>query len=615
MNALFYVLLSVLTAGGIARRFGAGRDLVAVTVFFGALLLPFHILGLVELSSSQPVASLGNALLLLLALALALASALYLIPAATVAPAPSPAPSRQRWSFLPWLTLAVFVLAGLMLAFGRPLGYEVAAYHLPLSVNLLQTHSLMAWDGNFPHTFPANASVLWAILIDSLPERLVSSANLLLLVPLVLAVYTLCRLASADSKASLYACCGMLGVPMIAFSSVELGADIGGIAFAALAMCFVLSPLRPAPAMALAGLCMGLAIGFKSLHLLSAVAIGLVACARGGNLTGALRNASVFGAAALLAGGFWLLRNAIELGNPLHPVGVPLVGKWLGWLPSADFDPSLRSTTELEWVSNAWQWLAYPWTESQHFGQNFKHSSGLGAFVAAAIPGTAVALGAAMVRDGLRLHRVRLSLLFAVLFIVAAWALLGDRQPRYVLAALPLALPLLAWAVTQATGQWRRVFDLGLAICIVAMLGVFLSRQVLQFGDRIVLSQQTTRSAFYEYPPLVDSLPAGTTILNTADRIWHYPLFGAALSNRVVSMPAGRRMLGLPPSLSAPRELRLAATPLRAAGVTHVFVAGASVTLDDCLQLANVAQVDRNPVNGKPLGSPRVLYAVRYLCP
>jgi hypothetical protein len=611
VSAFSYLLLGAWTAALVARRFGTERNLVAVTTFFAALLLPFHALGVLELLNGQPVARLGNAILLLLALALTLSLTPYRLPFTSAVPAPP----RVRPGFLPWLTLAVFVVAGLMLAFGRPQGYEVAAYHLPLSVNLLQTHSLMAWDSNFPHTFPANASVLWAVLLDELPERLVSSANMMLLVPLLLAVFTLCRLASADRKASLYACCGLLGVPMIAFSSVELGADIGGIAFAALAMCFVLTPSRPAPSMALAGLCMGLAIGFKSLHLLSAVAIGLVACARGGNVTGALRNVAVFGLVALVAGGFWLLRNAIELGNPLHPVGVPLVGKWLGWLPSADFNPSLRSITEREWVSDAWQWLVYPWTESQHFGQNFKHSSGLGAFVAAAIPGTAVALGAAMARDGLRLHRVRLSLLFAVLFIVAAWALLGDRQPRYALAALPLALPLLAWAVTQAAGQWRRVFDIGLAVCIVAMLGVFLSRQVLQFGDRIVLSRQTTRSAFYEYPALVDSLPAGSTILNTADRSWHYPLFGAALSNRVVSMPEGRRMLGVPPSLSAPPELGLAAGPLRAAGVTHVFVAGSDVTAGDCLQLENVAQVDRNPLNGKPLGSPRVLYAVRYLCP
>jgi hypothetical protein len=606
VSALFYLLLCGWTAMLVRRRFADGRDIVMAAAFFAAFILPFHLLGALELVTGIRGATTANAALLLLGAALTL----------RLLPAPPVTFSRARGGRgpLPLLALAVFAAAGIMLAFGRPQGYEVMAYHLPLSVHLLQTHSMMAWDGNFPHTFPANASVLWAVLLDALPERLLAAANLALLVPLMLAVYRLSRLAGADRKASLYACCGMLGVPMIAFSSVELGADIGGIAFAALAMCFVLAPLRPATAMALAGLCAGLACGFKSLHLLSAIAIGCVACACGANVKAGLRNAAMFGAVAFLAGGFWLLRNAILFGNPLHPVGVPLVGQWLGWLPAADFDPALRLVTELEWVDSAWQWLVYPWTEPQRYGQHFKHSSGLGAFVAAAIPGTAVALGAAVARDGWRLHFVRLALLCAAGFIVAAWWLLGDRQPRYVLAALPLAIPLLAWAVTQAAGPWRRVFDIGLALCIVAMLGVFLSRQALQFGDRIVLSRQTARASFYEYPAAVDALPAGAMVLNLADRSWHYPLFGAALSNRVVSMPEGRRLLGLAPSLTAPREARLLAAPLRAAGVTHVFVAGAAVSHDACMGLDEVARLDRNPVNGVPLGSARVLYAVRYRC-
>jgi hypothetical protein len=144
---------------------------------------------------------------------------------------------------------------------------------------------------------------------------------------------------------------------------------------------------------------------------------------------------------------------------------------------------------------------------------------------------------------------------------------------------------------------------------------VFLSRQVLQFGDRIVLSGQSTRAAFYEYPAALDALPAGSVVLNLADRSWHYPLAGSSLSNRVVSMPEARRLLGLPPSLTAPRAVELKAAPLRAAGVTHVFVAGAVLSHDACVALDPVARMERNPVNGVPLGAPRTLYALRYLCP
>jgi hypothetical protein len=528
-------------------------------------------------------------------------------------PRPSP-PSREPRGLVYWLTAATFALVALMLACGHPQGYEVMAYHLPLSVHLLQTHSLQSWDGNFPHTFPANASLLWAVLLDGLPERLVSAANLFLLVPLLMATYALCRRADADRRASVYACCGLAGVPMIAFSSAELGADVGGIAFVALAMCFVLGPLRASVAMPLAGLCAGLAFGFKSLHLLGAVAIGLIVCWRGPDWRAALRNAAWFAGVALLSGGFWLLRNEFAFGNPLHPVGVPLVGGWIGWRPAADFNAALRATTQLEWVDSTWQWLVYPWTEPQRYGQNFKHSAGLGAFIAATLPATAVALGSAFLRDGWRRHVIRLALLFAVVFIVAAWGLLGDRQPRYLLAALPLAMPLVAWAITQAGGRWRRVFDIGLGLCIVTMLGVFLSRQALQFGDRILLSHQTSRALFYEYPQGIDTLPPGTKILNLADRSWHYPLAGSALANRVASMPEARRLLGLLPDLTSPRTVRLQAGPLRTAGITHVFVAGAALSHDACVQLEEAARLDRNPANGVPLGSPRVLYALRYPC-
>ncbi len=79
-------------------------------------------------------------------------------------------------------------------------------------------------------------------------------------------------------------------------------------------------------------------------------------------------------------------------------------------------------------------------------------------------------------------------------------------------------------------------------------------------------------------------------------------------------MPEGRRLLGLPPSLTAPASVHLRAAPLRAAGVTHVYIAGATFTLDPCIGLDEVARLERNPVNGMPLPSARLLYAVRYLC-
>ena len=125
----------------------------------------------------------------------------------------------------------------------------------------------------------------------------------------------------------------------------------------------------------------------------------------------------------------------------------------------------------------------------------------------------------------------------------------------------------------------------------------------------------TTRALFYEYPREIDALPVGATILNLADRSWHYPLAGARLANRVISMPEGRRVLGLAPSLAPPPEVILRAAPLRALGVTHVFLAGAALSADSCVSVREVGRVDRNPSNAVPLAAPRLLQALRYAPP
>lgn len=579
------------------------RALVLMLLAAAAFFLPFYLLGAAQLLWGVRVVTIMNV-------------ALLLAPAA-LATAWLPRPRAWAWTTalpgaVPRSAATVFALTAAMLVFGFPQGYEVLAYHLPAAVSMLQAHGLQAWDDNFPHTFPANASVLAAFLLAAVPERLVSAMNLVFLPPLALATYGLCRLADADRRAALLSTCGLLSVPMVAFSVAEASADAGGLALIALALYCALCPGLPRHVAAgLAGLAAGLAFGFKSLHLVGAALIGVLVCVRCWR-DGAVRHAMLYGLAWLAMAGFWLARNALAYGNPLYPVLPPLLGQWLGWRAAADVDFALRHATQFEWVATPAQWLVYPWQEPHRWGQNFKHSAGLGAFVAAALPSTALAFGGALWRDGWRGHRTRLALLLVTGAVLAAWWLLDDHQPRYALAALPGFAALAAWAVTQAHGRWRALFDGVLGLCVLAMLAVFLSRQVLAFGDRIVLARQTSRAQFYEYPPLVDRLPPGAVILNLADRSRHYPLAGATLGNRVLSMPEGRRLLGLPPGLSPPAAATLRSDVLRAAGITHVYTAGARLSHDGAMCLVAVARLERNPGNGHALPQPRVLYRVEY---
>jgi hypothetical protein len=216
------------------------------------------------------------------------------------------------------------------------------------------------------------------------------------------------------------------------------------------------------------------------------------------------------------------------------------------------------------------------------------------------------------VTQGVGRHRDRFTLLLASMFVGVVWWALEDRQPRYMLSAIVFSMPLVAWVVTQADKQWRGVYDAILGLCIAAALLVFLSKQALLFGDRILFSGYSTRTQFYEYPPEIDTLPAGSTVLNLADRAWHYPLAGSRLSNRVISMPEGRRMLGLKPSLTAPKRVELQAPSLLASGVTHIFADSAVLIPDTCTGLREVGKFDRNPTNGKMLAVPRTLLAVTY---
>ncbi len=627
MNALIaicYVMLCAQVAGAAMATFCQGhacvnpytRSNVAICAFALAYFGGFYLLGGLgrALGMRLVVPSIAVMLLLLPA------SACWLLRRRIVSARGGQAALRRHKSFRPGPTgtccALAYGLVAVMLVSGYPQGFEVMAYHLPGAVAILQSHTLNAWDGNFPHMFPANAGIYYAFLLAALPEKVVSAANLLFLIPLYTGVAGTGMLVGADRKAAGLSVCGLLSVPMVAFSAAELGADIGGIAFIALAMYFALAhDLTPSSRAVLAGLCAGLAFGFKSLHLVSIAFLAGLMVWQGLRAAGvgiAVYRGTLFFAAVLLTAGFWLIRNYVDYGNPLYPVNLPLVTEWLGWTKAFDVDFSSRHATQFEWVRAPAEWLVYPWVEWHRYGQNFKHSSGMGPFIAASVPVAMLAVTVTMPRRDLAGRRERAVLLLASLFVLAVWWLLDDRQPRYLFSALVFPMPLVAWAVSRTDKPWRAVYDGLLGACVLVGLTIFVSIQALQFGDRIIYARQLARDQFYEYPGLIDTLPAGTTILNLADRTWHYPLAGKRLSNRVISMPEGRRMFGLAPNMSPPQLVQLHSAPLRAAGITHLFVDGALLHGDECLILEEVQRVERNAGNGKMLGHPRRLIALRY---
>jgi hypothetical protein len=287
-----------------------------------------------------------------------------------------------------------FAVMSVLLLIGFPRGFEVHAYHLPIAVNIFRDGSLNIWDRAEMHTFPANMSVWSGLWLQILPERLVSIANFSFLGLCAISLYQLCQLAGADQSAAWIVACGITTVPLFGFSAVELGTDVAGVGFVLTAIWLALARPPSSPTWpVLAGAASGLAFGFKSLHLVAAGLVGLWVLL-GPRLTAdnrstrrvRLAQSASYSAAFFALSGVWLLRNQLELGNPLYPVSLPYLTELLGFKSAPDFQLQEVGQYQHEWVRESWQWFIYPWAEGHYLHQNFKHNSGLVPFIAATVP-------------------------------------------------------------------------------------------------------------------------------------------------------------------------------------------------------------------------------------
>ncbi len=401
-------VLQALLCGAIATRAArawgwragavtAARWLAWFVVFFSALLGVFLALGLAATLTGVP--------LLRHDLALGTTAVLtFAVWRATVGPSAETARSASsrpaiRGPRLPnggsrLLAIAVagtFLAAAVILCCGFPRGYEPRSYHLPIAVQMFRTQDIQVWDREYMETLPANASLYYGDLLVFLPERLVSASDLAFLAMLLLATYLLGRTTGADRSASLVAACGMASIPLVAFSALETGADVGGLAFLGAAAYFALAgDVRRRSDIVLAGLAGGLAFGFKSVHLVAIAFLAAVIlwrrwkadAAAGERSRDAVFAAGLFLALVLALASPWLVRNQREFHNPLYPVYVGGVSKALGWPGAPDVDYLQRRAFQFEWVRSPAEWPLYPWIEWHEHGENFKHSSGLGPFFA-----------------------------------------------------------------------------------------------------------------------------------------------------------------------------------------------------------------------------------------
>jgi hypothetical protein len=523
------------------------------------------------------------------------------------------------------LTVAGFGVLGIMVAAGFPRGYEAQGYHLPIAVNIFQTGSLnvwTVWNTPFLHAFPANASIFYGFLLTFLSEHLVATTGLLFLLLLGIAEYAISQEITADENASILAALGIVTSPLITLPALDAVADVGGAAFFAISIYFTLSAnARPFYRSTLGGLAAGIAFGFKSLHLVGIAYLLLVWLLQVHRLTICERSRSTrifkmakgiapFSFAFLSMSGFWLVRNYVELHNPLYPVHLSFFNL-LGWPKAEDFASISLEDQQFYWVRSSFEWLAYPWVEGLRDGKRFNP---LGAFVAASLPAALLIAIHSVIKCSTPRRWLIAVLLVGGTCTLTAWFILNNRQPRYFIGALVFWTPLVAWMASQLSLAPRRLFELIISLCIVLALWMTFSRELITFGARIIYGHGVERWQFYGYPPVVDQLPAGSIVVNLGHRTRNYELQGKAQQNRIIVYSEAHSALKTETSVAdGPAETAsLSADAMAGAGATHLFVEGnPKFVLDDCVGLMELGKLDKDLV-GNPLSNPLRLYKINY---
>ncbi len=611
------------------------QSVLAVTLFLTLFLSGLLYTGVIAILSKKPLMSPEGGLLLLVPLTLFAA----FITRSTKQPITL---NLRAWpefyknlGLVAKLSILFFSMAMLilllLLIIGYPRGFEVTAYHLPIAVNFFRDKTLSVWDHAYMHAYPANMSLWSGFWLQILPERFVSIINLPFALYLSLVVFVLARMVGSNRNAAALLATGILSIPIFGFSAIELGSDVAGVACLVSALILSLAGRRNDFFLVFcSGLAAGLAYGFKSLHLVGSVLIGisvLVGIARqaesGLRPWGSfdLKRAFFFLAGFVVLVGPWLLRNWLEFNNPLYPIHFGRIFDILGFVSAPDFSLETRTSTQFEWVKKPLEWIFYPWVEWQFINQNFKHSSGLGAFFAVTVPVAwfiwSLLIGISAWHKYINFDKRLLNTLwpgFVCYFIgttiFVVWALLGDRQPRYVMGGIPFLLVLYGPILNWANSCLKLVSTIVLFAASTLMTSVLVVTFAIRQGGYLQTLVLPTRSDYYEYPGVLDTLPADAVLANLSGRIWHYALYGSGLKNRIIP---STRMEEL---FLKNGQWVLDYNRLKDLDIAYLFIEGhIKVISSECLKLIEIGSLKVNSYNKVPLPEPRFVYQLKGMCP
>lgn len=472
---------------------------------------------------------------------------------------------RSTGQALPsYMFIAAAVVACSYLSFaatlftGFPSGSDAVTYHLPVAARWLQDGSLaLPASGTWRFSMPGNAEISMMVLLGSGWQPAAIIVSCIAAIMVFLSAYLLAlRLSKGDRAASTAVCLIVLSIPMIEFQTFSAYVDLLGSASLLAAFAFLLLPgsgeSRNNPALNsglffLSGLACGISLGTKPVYYFYTVVFvaftaGILWVNRSMGRKALVRSSLLVILALLLPSSFWFARALVQRGNPVYPMQVK-VGQHVifpGYSPSQITVPDY----DLNVVRRRSEWPLYPWTEWQRSVGYLKipygEGEGFGAAFAALVPVGIVFFLLQAYLYGKGIGRDR-ALLVAFSILLLAWWVLMERelrfgQPIWIFACI-LSISLIATLQNRIPRGFAPLF----LACILATSVVCGSAPLHAMAGRL-RKHIWTRSRIYSYPELIDTLPAGSVVLNaTGDNEKNFALMGKQLSNHLIAqfeMPA-----------------------------------------------------------------------------
>jgi hypothetical protein len=377
--------------------------------------------------------------------------------------------------------LGVFVFASLYLrAPLAPSNTDALAFHLPGIGRLIQTGTVWRVDQFIPGLptaqYPQNGDLLLtSAILPWLNDAFVRLVNYAFLGIAATAVFATGReLGAARATAVIFAAL-IVSVPAVNVPVTDtLMADAPLLAGLATGALFLTRHARTGRSgeLVIAGVALGIAFGTKWYGVTGIpVVIGVwVAAMLIGRLPWRLvaRRLLTVSAIVLLAGGFWLVRNLIESGDPFYPARVGFAGVNLFDAPAFGIvEQTGRTIADYFWRPEIWKDYFLPAFEE---GLSI---AGL-ALVAGAAGAAVLAFRGRSPQRAVVLTSAAAALALAVVYLflpgTAGGALdapsLATPNTRYLVPALILAAPLGAWVAAQVPARWR------IAIELVALIAI-----------------------------------------------------------------------------------------------------------------------------------------------